>query len=326
MDKNEALKLFCAYNHINIMAASDPTDGNYDPRIAGLPEQMDRWLARIPPKNHGLLLTLLSRYHYLTGPVCQARYARMVELLRNQIRGKCSLSQVLFLISEPKSGTASGGDNVSSDLRKRSYPDVTKSQILRVQSKLTEERLREFQAVVFIDDVLGSGNTLWRTIADFRNRFPSIFQDGTMLFYSGIVLREKGVKHIERNCRRKGIIMIPLLAPEWYEEPAFPKDSADFETMNELERLVGDYMFSELQKSFFMGFCENRLLVSLHYNTPNNTLSNFWRTTPDNAPPFPRDGDQPPKRPTLAEIQDRARQLRSGAYAFGMDRQEKRRG
>ena len=92
MDKNEALKRFYAHNRINITAASDPADGNYDPRIAGLSNQVDRWLARIPPENHDLLLTLLSRYHYLTEPLCQSRYARIVELLKERIQGRCSLN------------------------------------------------------------------------------------------------------------------------------------------------------------------------------------------------------------------------------------------
>ena len=326
MDKNEALGRFYAHNHINITAASDPADGNYDPRIAGLSDQVDRWLARIPPENHDLLLTLLSRYHYLTEPVCQSRYVRIVELLKERIQGKCSLNQVLFLIVEPRSGTASGGDNVSSDLRKRNYPDVTKSQIIRVQSKLTEKRLRDFRAVVFVDDVLGSGITLWGTIAGFRARFPSLFQDGTMLFYSGIVLREEGVEHIDDNCRSEKITVMPLLDSEWYEEPAFPRGSAEFKTLDRFERLVGYYMVTDPQKSFFMGFCKNRLLVSLHYNTPNNTLSSFWRDTPDNEPPFPRDGDQPPKRPIPTEMREQTRQTLSGAYAFGMDKLEKRHG
>ena len=119
---------------------------------------------------------------------------------------------------------------------------------------------------------------------------------------------------------------MPLLDSEWYEEPAFPRGSAEFKMLDSLERLVGDYMVTDPRKSFFMGFCKNRLLVSLHYNTPNNTLSSFWRGTPDNDPPFPRDGDQPPKRPIPTEMREQTRQTLSGAYAFGMDKLEKRHG
>lgn len=328
MDKNKALELFYSYNHINIKTASDPMDGNYDPRIDGLSAQVDRWLDNIPPEHHDLLLTLLSQYRYLTVPVCQMRYVRIVELLKKQIQGRCSINQVLFLVVESKSGTASGGDNVSCDLRSRNYPDVAKLQIIKAQSRLTMEKLREFRAVVFVDDVVGSGITLWGAIAHFRDRFPSIFHGANrpMLFYSGIVLRKNGVKHINSNCRKKGIPITPLFDSKWYEKPAFPENSADFKTLEALEKLVGEYMIVDPEKSFFMGFCKNRLLVSLHYNTPNNTLSCFWRTTPDNVPPFPRDGDQPPERPTLSGMQEQTRRMRSSAYAFGIDRQEKQHG
>lgn len=53
MNKTDALNLFFRKNGINYAAASNVHDGNYDKRIAALPDQGDQWLGQIDDTDHG---------------------------------------------------------------------------------------------------------------------------------------------------------------------------------------------------------------------------------------------------------------------------------
>ena len=332
MDKSEALRKFYQKNHIDIRAASNGADGSYDRRIAGLSEQVDVWLSKIDPGDHEAFLELLSRYHYLTEACCRQRYRRVLELLEERLRGICGLDEVLFVTIESSGGYKTGSDNVRADLYSRGYPQISKAQILAAQSKLKRKELKRYRAIVFLDDIAGSGITLWTAMERFCERFHSTVSapNGPLLFYSCIVPRRHGMRHIRRNCKSRGIGAVELVDQDWYEEAAFDRGSAGYLRLRRYEEMVDGYL-SNPRKSFFMGFNQNRLLVSFYYSTPNNTLCTFWRKTPGNAPPFPRDGDQPAAqpsgaaaRPTIGSLRGCLDKVKRGAYALGMDRREKR--
>ena len=329
MDKSEALNRFYQGNHIKVQASADEMDANYDLRIAGLPAQVDAWLSCIDPEDHSYFLTLLSRYHYLTAACCRQRYRRILDLLEQRLQPGCGLAEALFITVESSGGYKSGSDNVRTDLYSRGFPQICKKQITAAPSKLDAEEVRQYRAIVFLDDIVGSGMSLWKPIKTFWDRFNAIVraEDGPRLYYSCIAPRKHGIQHIQKNCRRLEIPASPLFEEAWYEEPALPRDtrSQDYQRLKFYEETIDSYMRDpDPNHSFFMGFQKNRLLLSFYYNTPNNTLCTFWRETPFHSPLFQRDGDQPRRRPSVASLQTCASQAQSHAYAFGMDRQEKR--
>ena len=320
MDKETALSLFYQKNNIDIDSASNEYDGNYDCRIAALSAQVDRWLASIDKADHELFLTLLSRYTYLTSAQCQIRYNRILNLLQEQLDlyGD-TLSDVLFMSVESGGAHKSGSDNVRADIYSRNMRRISKRQIIASQSKLDPLELQQYKTIIFLDDIVGSGVTLWNSIKNFHSRFLLDSTINPKLFFSSIVPRKKGIQHIKSNCRKSSIEITPLLDPSWYEEPAFPKNSREYIQIEKYEQLVGNYMMAD-SKSFFMGFQKNRLLISFYYNTPNNTLSTFWRIVPEiNEPPFYRDGDQPSCRPSIDDLKKRDKEMRTNAYAYGQD-------
>lgn len=320
MDKDKALALFYAKNGIDYQTASDEEDGNYDHRIADLPDQIDRWLANIDTADHSLFLELLSQYTYLTEPQCQLRYSRLLSMFEGRLaKLQMSLSDVLFVTVESGNGRTSGADNVSADFRKRNMRKLEKGQIIVAQSRLSAEDFAQYKAVFFLDDIIGSGKTLWKEIESFCKRFDIPNTYDPVMFYACIAPRKRGVKHIDKNCKKSNISIEKLFDDAWIVEPAFARNSKEYLQIEKYEKMVGEYM-TEPPKSFFMGFDKNRLLFSFHYNTPNNTLSTFWREIPEkHFPPFCRDGDQPPKlpRPTLDTLKERESAMRQGAYEQG---------
>ena len=110
----------------------------------------------------------------------------------------------------------------------------------------------------------------------------------------------------------------PLFDVNWTEEEAFSTNSPEYRQAAKYEKMIDDYLHED-QKSFFMGFNKNRLLVSFYYNTPNNTLSTFWASVPKaNYPPFWRNGNQK-RRPSVNALKRKKEELTERAYAYGED-------
>lgn len=322
MTKDEALAAFYQKNQIDPQRVADPGDGNYDRRLAALPDQVDRWLAGIRPEDHGIFLQLLSRYAYLSRAQCQQRYDILLDLIEAQSKERAfHLRDVLFITTESGGAGASGGDNVRADILGRNLGRLTKKQVIAAQSKLDVCDLSSCRAIVFLDDIIGSGYSLWDSIRTFSQRFSLTGKpDEPAMFYACVLPRKRGVRHIDQNCRKTGLRIEGLYLPEWLVGPAFDPASPVYQRVEPYEEKIGNYLTEDGQ-SFFMGFLKNRLLVSFYYNTPNNTLCTFWRMGPDTEPLFFRDGNQP-RRPTIDELKATRQRMRDLSYKFGSDRQE----
>lgn len=323
MNKDKALNCFYERNSIDFSRCSDETDGNYDKRIALLPEQIDKWLSNIHPDDHHLFLSLLSRYTYLTQAQCKLRYGFLAALLKDKLKAlNATLSEVMFVTVESSAGRATGADNVRADLKQQLFGEIYKEQIVPAERNLKSEDLEQYKAFVFLDDIIGSGMTLWKHLYSFCERFSINGCGKHKLFYACIVPRADGIKHICKNCTQKKITAHPLFDASWTEEAAFPTDSPEYAQAAKYEKIIDDYLWDG-RKSFFMGFNKNRLLVSFYYNTPNNTLSTFWANVPEtNHPPFLRDGNQK-SRPTVNALKMKKAELTERAYAYGEDCRKK---
>lgn len=318
MDKAQALQEFYANNRINAAQAADEYDCSYDPRIAQLPAQIDQWLSHIDEADHDLFLNLLSRFSYLNLAQCQIRYKEIVNMLTSQLTNESiDLSEVLFITVESSHPYKSGADNVRADFYFRNIQRISKEQIITAQTKLDADTPLAYKAIVFIDDIVGSGCTLFSEIHTFFNRFPLTKKWNPQLYYACIVPFKKGLDYIQHKCKNAQIPISPLYNRDWCANQAFKTKSNDYLKAYKYEDAIGNTGMTA-PESFFMGFCQNKLLVSFYYNTPNNTLSTFWRVVENvNAPPFPRDGNQPAPRPSVKDLQKVKQQSRQNAYAFG---------
>lgn len=319
MKKEDAIAAFCQKNKIDIQRAMDVNDINCDPKIVSLSEQVDCWLSGIAAEDHDVFLELLSRYTYLTKTQCRQRYQDILNMLNDRL-GPAGITQdeILFIAMEAGGAYASGGEHVRADLQGYDLSRFSREQLVAAQSRLTEDDIRGYKAVVFLDDIVSSGITMWNGIRGFCDAFPASSRS-KQLFFACIIPRAKGIRHVQRNCRKFHISVEPLYREEWLEKAAFQKNSDSYRALCPYEEMIGNYMMQD-KKSFFMGFQTNRLLVSFYYNTPNNTLCTFWRAAPTSLPLFQRRGDQALSPPKIADLKMRKQQMCRQAYAFGCDR------
>lgn len=324
MRKKEALALFYKKNKISPQKVSNKRGGDYDRHLANLPEKVDQWLADIAKEDRGTFLEVLSRYTYLTEVECQLRYCRVVELLAEKLQElNRTFDDVLIITVESTNGVKSGGDNVRSDFYKRNSEEIPKEQIIAALSKVEEEKINQYSVFVFLDDMIGSSLTLKGVIQRFCDEHKEIVERSN-LFYSCIAPRRRGIKHLRDDLKRIKLNVEPIFEEGWIIDPAFEKNSPAYRKMEQYEEKIGNF-FDEDGKSYFMGFSKNRITLSLHYNTPNNTLSSFWREIPEQHKAlFKRDGNQPSvKRPGISEMKAKSQKLKEAAYQAGQARREK---
>lgn len=313
MTKDDALELFYANNRINPQAIH-PRD-----RIADLPHKLDDWLLHIDPDDHSVFLEAFSRYTYLTQEACQNRFVQLIELLKIQLQKYAiELSEVLYVTVESSSGTKSGGDNVRADMEKYNFKDIDKDQIIATQSKFTKDQLAGIKAVVFVDDIIGTGKTIWSDFYAFCKKFNLDGYDFPKLHYMCLSPSVKAIKHLNKNFAKYKYNVTAIYKNEWVSKKAFDGNSPEYKTINKYETEI-DNFFTGAERSYRMGFEQSCLLISFYYNTPNNTISTFWRPTDVNKPPFERKGKEC-RRPTVLDLTKKKKQADANSYAFAADR------
>lgn len=313
MTKYDALELFYANNKI------DPKTIHPRDRIADLPQKLDDWLLHIEPADRSVFLEAFSRYTYLTQEECQDRFVQLIDLLKIELqRYSIELSEVLYITIESSSGTKSGGDNVRADMEKYNFNDIDKDKIIAAQSKFSEEQLAGMKAVVFVDDIIGTGLTLWGEMHAFCTKHAIDGKGSIRLFYMCIAPVEKAINHLNNNFAKCEYAVTSLYKNEWISRKAFKGDSTEYSILNKYETAIDNY-FSKYPHPYRMGFQRSCLLISFYYNTPNNTISTFWRPTDVNKPPFERKGKEC-KRPTVSDMVKKKKQADANSYAFAADR------
>lgn len=313
MTKDEALKLFYENNKIN-PASLHPQD-----RIADLSSKIDEWLSMIESEDHTVFLEALSRYTYLTQVTCQDRFGQLVNLLETHLQEhKIKLNEVLYVTVESSSGIKSGGDNVRTDIQVYNFEKIDNDQILAVQSKFPEERFNGTKAIVFVDDILGTGKTIWRVLTEFCSKYGIDGYGVPKLYYMCLSPTRRAIKHLDKNFKKFNYQVTALYKDEWITNKQFTKNANDYQIVDKYEKLIDDF-FAESEHSYRMGFEKGRLLISFYYNTPNNTISAFWRPTDFNKPPFVRKGKEC-KRPSISELINKKKQADANTYSFAANR------
>lgn len=148
-----------------------------------------------------------------------------------------------------------------------------------------KEEVAQYSNIVFLDDVVGSGETLWRVMGDFCNRFHLDRENGQQLFYACIAPRKHGAARLQKSCNKAHIRATAIWEDDWIAEPAFEMQGEACCQAEKYEKQVGDYLM-EPPKS------------------------------------FSRDGNQH-KRPSINQLKKKKQQSQESAYAYGRDHREK---
>ena len=95
------------------------------------------------------------------------------------------------------------------------------------------------------------------------------------------------------------------------EEITKIKDEHVIEVIKKYEKLIDSYQAKTSTKTYDMGFDKCKLTISFYYNTPNNTLCNFWEYSDIHTPLFERRSQV---RPSINNLKTRKSNNEINAY------------
>lgn len=262
------------------------------------------------------LLELLEEYLYFPQNKFNEEIQRLTDNLQSQ---GIELKETLFVTFPSKRGVASGGNHVSAALVLATMGECGKENIITDVERATDDlraRIAEYKYIVFLDDIIGSGMTLNSNIENFLGRFS--FKDEVIFFVAFLCGREKKVrekvKQFENRYKKEfnSIILHPL--KKCLSETERTNKEEKIKNISKIEKEIEKFAIADRNKTYYMGFQQNQLLVSFYYNTPNNTLSLFWRPTSISVPLFMRTSYI---RPTIDECRRNKQKLARNAYERG---------
>lgn len=243
-------------------------------KFAGVRGQMDinRWILNFAPEHQLLAVKLLENLHYWNQEVVKEYCRRLYHSLQQRgIQNPCFVGWG----SAAKSGAFISyyfriANNLSSDIF-FNFTDIT---------KLANS---QFDAIVFLDDFVGSGNqvvTFWTNIKhhlDGSKKTPKTIYLGLAGFESG-----------KRNIQEKTGIVIELGYQLTDLDQAFSPtgifDYYEAQNAKDVMEKYGTSLFPEHP----LGYAKSQALVAFFYNTPNNTLPIFWSAKNNWFPLFER--------------------------------------
>ncbi len=315
MTKDNALMLFYKNNGIDPKAIH-PCD-----RIADLSQTVDTWLLNISPLDRPVFLEALSRYTYLTQDQCKNRFIELIQMLEQDLAiNDIKLNEVLYITIESSGGINSGGDNVRADMHFYNYNKIDAEQIIASQEKLSEEKLKFIKAIVFVDDMIGTGKTIWGSLDSLCSKYGFKGNGTPKLYYMCLSPTHRAIKHLNRNFKKYKYTVTPIYKNEWISHKAYKKGTKEYSTVDKYEEIIDRY-FSDPDKTYRMGFEKSCVLISFYYNTPNNTISCFWLPTDLNKPPFTRQAKEC-KRPGICDLKQKKNMSKANSYSFAIIRKE----
>jgi adenine/guanine phosphoribosyltransferase-like PRPP-binding protein len=155
-------------------------------------------------------------------------------------------------------------------------------------SDLTSQRIASAEAIVFIDDFVGTGNQAVQIWHDIKNKF--VKQDTkAKFFYATLVSYEHGIDKIKNNTQFQTVSIYKLGAKN---DPLSPRSTCfnDDEERAQARRILTKYG-ERLYEKYPLGYKNSSGLIGFFYSTPNNTLPIFWSAKNEWSPLISRGDD-----------------------------------
>lgn len=248
-------------------------------------DKTKNWLNPIDKAHQEIFLKLLSHFNYYT---MQSIYDIFRELYEKRIKEIDNYANSIYLpMLTPEGRLNHSFDMIScfqnaNNIDKICFP-------VDIETVIREYPLEKISNVFFIDDMIGSGNTLEKSLDYIINKYGILFKKN--IFIILIEACEDGLEIIEKINQKYGIAINILF---WnLHKKAFKEEyifnSKDCKSVKEIcshyENIVTNY-----NQNFVLGYNCSEALMAFYYNTPNNTLSTFWHNNKniDWSPLFPR--------------------------------------
>lgn len=151
---------------------------------------------------------------------------------------------------------------------------------------------RDLNALVFIDDFIGTGRTIVENITEIANNYKDLILDRNLIVIIGVITGFQEGKHfIEKTIENIGIpIKIIILDPLDKSNKAFNNESLIFSNPIEREKTkkICYNIGLTLEKHHPLGFDDCQAIVVFPNTCPNNSLPVLWKKTTTWKPIFER--------------------------------------
>lgn len=283
--------------------------------------RINEWLQTFSYEDINIFLNLLGNYTYLT----RREYTHKISVLSEDIYNELQalgipFNDIIFITIPSPKGIKSGGDEVRSYLNTVNISrGINNKQIICSEELRTPEIFKNKKALIFIDDLIGSGKTIKTAINNLLEYFNqnniNVFQ--YQLFFTGIYTSKSACSNIIKYYKKLNITIKPIHIelPKKLLKGEVIFNSKEHKhiisIIKKYEKLIDSYQAKTTYKDFHMGFDRGKLSISFFYNTPNNTLCNFWEYSDTHIPLFERRSEI---RPSINNLKARKCNNEINAY------------
>nr|WP_319398779.1 ATP-binding protein [uncultured Carboxylicivirga sp.] len=160
----------------------------------------------------------------------------------------------------------------------------------KLEKKIIENR--DLNALVFIDDFIGSGNTIIENIRELTDNYKNLIIERRLIVIIGVITGFQEGKHlIEKEIADIGIpIKIIILDPLDISNKAFNSESSIFSKPIERDKTkkICYDIGLKLEKNHPLGYDDCQAVLVFPNTCPNNSLPILWKKTKTWNPIFER--------------------------------------
>ncbi len=295
----EAIEKFEENNHFKISEyisdeADECDDRKRDNYIGSdiFKQHIEEWLGFFAEEDKHVFLELLKRYTYYTENKFRTALKYIVTEVQRDIGDDIEWDSVFFVTFPSKDGVKSGGDDIRSFLQMTNIGKIRKDNIISEADKNKEKLKENAKVIVFLDDIVGSGKTMYGNVKKVCEELEEI--SGIKKYIGIIHANEKILKKKEEQLKKIGIdvgLIVYKVTEKCFKADYYFERDIALEYKKIVEKYEIEIQSKKLDifdKDYVLGFEDSQALVSFLYNTPNNTLSNFWRPSMESIPLFMR--------------------------------------
>ena len=274
---------------------------------------IEEWLEFFQEKDQEIFLKLLRHYRYYT----QNKVKLFLKQLLQKVCQEDMIDGIYFITFPSKNGIKSGGDNLRALLTEVGIGKIKRDQVISDTEKNMNCLIEKAKHIVFLDDVVGSGKTLYGNLKKCIERLNHERNLNIKMTVAILYGREKTVikklKQIEKLGAKIQVFLGEAGEKCFDEADIFSKEEAKIkkDVVIQYEELLKK---PEDEQSYVLGFENCQMLLSLFYNTPNNTLSTFWKPSEKNSPLFIRNDYT---RPKIDSLRRKKKNNQENAYIKG---------
>lgn len=279
-------------------------------------KNIENWINSFTDNDKSIFYKLLMNYKYFTENSLKEILFSMINEITNSVK---NFDKVYFITFPSKDGIKSGGDDIRSLLGLVGLNSIQKDKIISNVEYKKKEIIENAEAIVILEDIVGSGLTLYSNINNIIDILELKDNKNIKIYLRLIAGRERKVKEKVSQLEKKNNIKIDysiyFKCKKCFDEMhIFDNNNQKYKSIVEKYEEQIDKTKRGEKKSNVLGFMANQFLISFVYNTPNNTLCNFWEPSENNSPLFIRTSY---KRPNINDIKNAKKRNTKKAYILG---------